>query len=387
MAGLNKIIRVATVPLSLNILLRNQFKFLSRYYHVIAISSPGKDLVEVGEREAVETKGIEMKRKISIFDDLLSLINLYTYFKKEKPLIVHSITPKAGLLSMIAAKLANVPVRMHTFTGLIFPTSTGAMKHLLIAMDRLLCYCATNIYPEGEGVRKDLLAYNITRKPLRILANGNVNGIDLDFFKPALFTPEDKQLLKNQLAILPEDFVFIFIGRLVKDKGINELISALKKIKGVPVKLLLVGPLEADNGLEPETLREMTDNPNIISVGFQQDVRVFLAIADALVFPSYREGFPNVVMQAGAMELPSIVTDINGSNEIIIHHQNGIVIPPKNDLILHECMVKIITDSELREKLKQNARSMIADRYQQSVVLTALLEEYQNLEKNVQTPI
>lgn len=384
MAGLNKIIRVATVPLSLNILLRNQFKFLSKYYHVVAISSPGEDLVEVGTRENIATKGIEMKRKISIIDDLFSLIKLYAYFRNEKPLIVHSITPKAGLLSMIAAKIARVPIRMHTFTGLIFPTSTGPMKYLLICMDRLLCFCATNIYPEGEGVRNDLVKYNITKKPLRILANGNVNGIDLTFFDPSLFSQQDRDSLKRQLKILPEDFVYIFIGRLVKDKGINELIRAFKKIDTIKAKLLLVGSLEPEHGLEDDTLYEIKNNPNIISAGFQKDVRLFLAISEALVFPSYREGFPNVVMQAGAMGLPSIVTDINGSNEIIIHNENGIIIPPKNDLFLYESMVMVSKDHALREKLKRNARQMIADRYQQSVVLNALLEEYKNLEKNVQ---
>ncbi|WP_332019502.1 glycosyltransferase family 4 protein [Kaistella sp.] len=384
MAVLNKIIRVATVPLSLNILLRNQFKFLRKYYHVVAISSPGEDLFEVGTRENVDIKGIEIKRKISIINDITALYKLYVYFRKEKPLIVHSITPKAGLLSMMAAKLAGIPIRMHTFTGLIFPTSTGAMKHLLIWMDRLLCYCATNIYPEGQGVRNDLVKYNITKKPLKILANGNVNGIDLTFFDPSIFSEEDKLSLKEKLAILPHNFVFIFIGRLVKDKGINELIHAFKKLSSSKAKLLLVGSLEPDHGLEDNTLHEIKNNPDIISVGFQKDVRLFLAISDALVFPSYREGFPNVVMQAGAMGLPSIVTDINGSNEIIIHNENGIIIPPKNDLFLYESMVMVSKDLALREKLKRNARQMIADRYQQSVVLNALLEEYKNLEKNVQ---
>lgn len=384
MAVLNKIIRVATVPLSLNILLRNQFKFLRKYYHVVAISSPGEDLFEVGTRENVDIKGIEIKRKISIINDITALYKLYVYFRKEKPLIVHSITPKAGLLSMMAAKLAGIPIRMHTFTGLIFPTSTGAMKHLLIWMDRLLCYCATNIYPEGQGVRNDLVKYNITKKPLKILANGNVNGIDLTFFDPSIFSEEDKLSLKEKLAILPDDFVFIFIGRLVKDKGINELIHAFKKLSSSKAKLLLVGSLEPDHGLEDNTLHEIKNNRDIISVGFQKDVRLFLAISDVLVFPSYREGFPNVVMQAGAMGLPSIVTDINGSNEIIIDQENGIIIPSKNDLTLHESMLMISKDHAVREKLKRNARQMIADRYQQSVVLNALLEEYKNLEKNVQ---
>ena len=243
---LNKVIRLSTIPLSLNILLKNQFSFLSKYYKVIAVASAGEDLQELGERENVEVKAIEIKRKISLFRDLISLWNLYHFFKKEKPLIVHSITPKAGLLSMVAAKMANVPIRIHTFTGLIFPTRVGIMKKLLIQMDKLLCRCATNIYPEGNGVKNDLVNYKITKKNLKILANGNVNGIDLDFFDPNIITEREKNDLKNRLKIQDDDFVFVFIGRLVKDKGINELVSAFKNLKIIKSKLLLVGPFESE---------------------------------------------------------------------------------------------------------------------------------------------
>lgn len=370
--------------MSLNILLKNQLRFLNKHYEVIGVASGGEHLNELSNREKVKTHAIEIKRKISIIDDLIALYQLYTYFRQERPLIVHSITPKAGLLSMMAAKLAGVPIRMHTFTGLIFPTATGPMKHLLIYMDKLLCYCATDIYPEGQGVRNDLLKYNITKKPLRILANGNVNGIDLSFFDPSIFSEADKQSLLLQHNISADDFVFIFIGRLVKDKGVNELVKAFVKLDNIKAKLLLVGPCEPEDGLEDFVVHEIRNNPNIISTGFQKDVRPFLAISNVLVFPSYREGFPNVVMQAGAMGLPSIVTDINGSNEIIINKENGLIIPPKNELILHETMLMVSKDIELCEKLKVNARKMIAERYQQSVVLNALLEEYKNLEKNVQ---
>ena len=148
---------------------------------------------------------------------------------------------------------------------------------------------------------------------------------------------------------------------------------------------MLVGPLETEQDpLLPETLREISENKNIVAVGFQKDVRPYFAISDVLVFPSYREGFPNVVMQAGAMNLPSIVTDINGCNEIIINNQNGIIIPAKNDLILQQAMSKIFEDEEFRNLLEKNSRKMIADRFQQKVVLEALLNEYQTLENNVQ---
>jgi glycosyltransferase involved in cell wall biosynthesis len=307
-------------------------------------------------------------------------------FRKEKPEIVHSITPKAGLLTMIAGKLAGVPLRIHTFTGLIFPSKRGLLKQLLIAMDRVLCYCATHIYPEGAGVRNDLIQYKITSKPLKVIANGNVNGIDTDYFSKEQVFVSEQERLKKELGIVEDDFVFVFMGRLVGDKGINELISAFKAIsaKKQGVKLLLVGPEEPElDPLSPETIREIQQNRAIMAVGFQKDVRPYFAMSDALVFPSYREGFPNVVMQAGAMGLPSIVTNINGCNEIIIEGENGTIIPVKNTDALYESIKIMIEDDTLRVSLQQNARSMIVSRFEQSIVWEAILAEYKALDKNV----
>lgn len=381
-----KLFRISTVPVSLNILLKGQLKFLSNHFAVTAISGAGKDLDEVVEREGVKTYAIEIQRNISPFKDIVSLIQLYFYFKKEKPLIVHSITPKAGLLSMIAAKFADVPIRMHTFTGLIFPSKSGLLQKILIKMDQLLCWSATNIYPEGNGVKNDLINYKITSKPLNILANGNVNGVDLEYFALNAISNEQQSRLKKELHIQEKNFIFIFVGRLVSDKGINELIQAFSKLKIQNSKLLLVGPLESDlDPLRYEILKEIETNPNIISVGFQKDVRPYFAISDCLVFPSYREGFPNVVMQAGAMGLPSIVSNINGCNEIIIEGENGTIIPVKDSEAIRLAMLKMIEDKEFYFKLKENSRSMIQSRYEQSVVWDALLQEYETLlkEKNI----
>lgn len=372
-----KLIRTSTVPQSLNGLLKGQLKFLNQYFEITAVSGYNEKLEEVKQREGVKIADIPMARKIDLAQDIKSLFNLYLYFKKEKPTIVHSITPKAGLLTMLAGKMAGVPIRMHTFTGLIFPTRKGVMQKLLIKMDQLLCWSATNIYPEGNGVKQDLINYHITSKPLKVLANGNVNGIDLEFFSTIHITEQAQNNLKQNLGISSTDFVFIFVGRLVGDKGINKLVSAFSKLKTQNSKLLLVGPLESDlDPLLPEILKEIEDNKNIITVGFQKDVRPYFAISNALVFPSYREGFPNVVMQAGAMELPSIVSDINGCNEIIIEGQNGTIIPVKNSEAILHAMQKLLTDNTYYAQLKENGRPMIQSRYEQQVVWNAILEEY-----------
>jgi glycosyltransferase involved in cell wall biosynthesis len=373
-----KVIRTSTIALSLNVLLKGQLSFLKKYYHVIAVAGDDEDLRIAENREGVKTENIAMQRKIAPFKDVISLIKLYFYFKKEKPQIVHSITPKAGLLSMAAACFARVPIRIHTFTGLVFPTRSGVMQRLLIVMDKILCSCATHIYPEGEGVKNDLISYNITSKPLKVLANGNVNGIDTSYFDSNLFSVDDNAKLKKELNIQPNDFVFIFVGRILGDKGINELVAAFEKLstENKKVKLLLVGPFEEElDPLQEKTTAIINNNKQIISVGYQNDVRPYFAIANALAFPSYREGFPNVVMQAGAMGLPSIVTDINGCNEIIEEQKNGMIIPVKSVAPLYNAMEVMLKDKQMR----LNARDMITNRFEQKVVWEALLNEYKTL--------
>lgn len=387
--------------------MRGQLRYLNEFYEVTAISGSGKDLEEVQKREGVKTQIIEMQREISPLKDLVALYHLYCFFKKEQPDIVHSVTPKAGLLSMVAARLAGVPVRMHTFTGLIFPSKKGILKAILIWMDRLLAKSATHIYPEGKGVKEDLIKYRITGKPLKIIANGNVNGINTTYFNRDQISANKQRDLKEALGISENDFVFIFVGRLVKDKGINELIHAFKNLASTPLsehalnlnlnqstphpasniqhpaspqlqpKLLLVGSLEQHlDPLKLETLKEIESNPHILSVGFQQDVRSYFAISNALVFPSYREGFPNVVLQAGAMGLPSIVSDINGCNEIIEDQFNGSIIPVKDAKSLGDAMKRFLEDEELRTALTANSREMVIDKYCHNKVWKALLEEY-----------
>lgn len=381
-----KIIRTSTVSFSLDVLLRGQLKYLNQFFEIVAVSGYDSHLETVRDREGVRIFSIPFKRNISILNDLFSLIKLYIFFLKEKPQIVHSITPKAGLISMLAAKLAFVPIRIHTFTGLIFPSRSGLIKKILIFCDKVICWAATDLYPEGEGVKRDLISYKITNKPLNIIAYGNVNGIDTAYFSPENYTEEDARHFKDMLSIKDDDFVFIFVGRITREKGINELVEAFEKIclNYNEVKLILVGPEEFENDLlEDHVLNLINTNINIVKVGFQVDVRPYYYICDCLVLPSYREGFPNVLLQAGAMGLPSIVTDVNGSNEIIKNDLNGAIVPIKDKSALFESMQKMIIDKTYKSKLSAQSRGIIISRYEQSHVLHSLLQEYfRTLNKN-----
>ena len=381
-----KLFRISTVPMSLNLLLKGQLRFLNEHFEVTAISGAGDDLEMVAKREGVKVHPIVMHRPISLYQDIKSLWQLYLYFKKEKPDIIHSITPKAGLLSMVAGKLAGVPVRIHTFTGLIFPNQEGYIKHTLIMMDKILCKCATKIIPEGEGVKKDLLKHKITNKPLEIIANGNVNGIDLDYFSSENVSAIERQKMREHLEMSQDDFVFVFIGRIGHEKGINELVEVfgmLQKEGAKNCKLLLVGPLEKNNQLTQENILKIFNHPDIIFVGYQTEVRSYLAMSNALVFPSYREGFPNVVLEALAMQLPAIVTDINGCNEIVTDNQNGMLIPVKDIESLYISMKKLYSDPVFYSLLKENTRQSVVDKFCRYKVWESVLHVYQLSQKNM----
>ena len=373
-----KILRACTVPQSIGFVV-GMIPDLTKEYEVGVLSSPGEEWAMLDKYgDAVRRIEVTMERHISPLRDLRSLWRLVRVFRRERPDMVHSMTPKAGLLCMLAAWITRVPVRVHMFTGLVFPTATGVKRRILMATDRLTCACATHVLPEGEGVKRDLLDNGITRKPIKVLGYGNCRGIDLDRFDPTLSEVQAEAAKLRK----PEVFTFIAIGRLVGDKGINELVAAFSRLnRELPAtRLILVGPQEKElDPLSPATLSEIESNPAIEAVGNQADVRPWLAAADCHVLASYREGFPNVVIEAGAMGLPQIVTDINGANEIIINGRNGVIVPPKNADAIHASMSRMATDPAFRSVLAANARPLIASRYEQSYVRRCLKEYYKEI--------
>ena len=378
------IIRITTVPVSLNVLLKGQLAFMNQFYKVIGVSTYEEHhFAEIRNRERIELVSLTMTRTISPLKDLIALYKLYFFLKKEKPFIVHSHTPKAGTIGMIAAKLAGVPHRFHTIAGLPLLESKGAKRKLLNFVEKITYSCATKILPNSNGLKEIIVENKFTNaNKLKVIANGSSNGIDCTHYDASLFLENDKTSLTENLGISSKDFVFIFVGRMVGDKGINELVKSFKRLSTdvENVKLLLVGPFE--NNLDPlkkNTIEEIDSNNKIIAVGAQKDVRPYFAIANVLVFPSYREGFPNVVMQAGAMGLPSIVTNINGCNEIIIEGENGLIIPVKNIELLYQAMIKILNEKDEYRIMSQKSRDLVVKRYEQKYVWEQLLKEYQSL--------
>lgn len=374
------IIRATTVAESLSFF-DGTMPQLLKEYDVQLLSSPGVQMDDRAEIYNIKTHPVEMYRRMSPVKDIKSLFRLIKVFRKEKPYMVHSMTPKAGLLCMMAAWLSRVPVRLHTFTGLVWPTEKGFKRKLLMFTDKITCFCATNIIPEGEGVKCDLINNHITKKPIRVLGYGNVNGVDM-----VRFSKRPEVTEKAESIVDEKKFTFVFVGRIVRDKGINEMCEAFEKVRAnhPNVRLFLVGKFEDEIDPVSEHTRSIIENnPAIMAVGpqYKDDLLAYYAASDCFVFPSYREGFPNTVLEAGAMDLPCIVTDINGSREIIVEGENGTIIPPRNEDELFKAMEKMITDNEWREKMKQNARLMIMDRFEQGFVQKCLLDYYDEIMK------
>ena len=377
-----RLLRITTVPISLHLLLKGQPQFMMKNgFEVLSVSADGRELQAI-KNAGIPHHIINLTRKISPLADSIALWKMIQLIKSFKPDIVHTHTPKAGLIGMIAAWICRVPIKLHTVAGLPVMEATGMKKFVLILTEKITCFCANNVYPNSNGLM-DYMTNNFksfTNK-FKVLGKGSTNGINTNYYS---LTPEISALadvLKSKHNIQPSDFVFCFIGRLVGDKGINELINVFDVLsKYNSCKLLLVGMQEPDlDPLSQNCLEIIQNNPNVIDLGYQDDVRIALAASNAFVFPSYREGFPNVVMQAQSMGVPCIVSDINGCNELVTHNVSGLIVPVKNESALQGAMDIFINDTKKCKTFASIARENILQHYEQSQVWNYILTEYKDM--------
>jgi len=382
-----KIVRITTSAGSLRGLLKGQLRFMNQHYHIIGIAAGKKRLQQVKEREGIDTILLPMTRTISPLKDVIAVYKLYKILKLEKPFMVHSHTPKAGIIGMLAAKLAGVKHRLHTVAGMPLLEATGFKRTILDTVEKLTYKYATLVLPNSIGLKDIILENKYTSKnKLMVIGKGSSNGIDTNYFDPSIITEAQKNDLKKALNIKENDLVFTFVGRIVKDKGINELVAAFIKLSKSHshCKLILIGPYESHlDPLKPETQTHINNTPSIIVAGMQSDIRPYLAISHALAFPSYREGFPNVVLEASAMNLPCIVTNINGSNEIIDNGKNGLIIPTKDEVALFKAMQFLVENPDDRRQMTGNSRINIVNNYQRQYIWNEILSLYKSLETHV----
>lgn len=367
---------VTTIPSSLHFF-KGQLSYLSNDFDVVAISSDRYVLEQFGNKEGIRTYCIPMKRPISLWNDFRSLIRFLVLFRKTRPDIVHGNTPKGSFLSMVAAKLTGVSTRIYMCHGLRYQGYDGLMQSLLKMMERISCYCSTTVLCVSNGVKTALITDGICKaSKLKVIGNGSANGIDIDKFNRKKVSIE----CLSAMIGMKKGFTFCFVGRIVKDKGVNELIAAFKKLTDLyhDVNLVIVGAFEDnDNSVKTVTRTEIEANPNIHYCGRQKDVRPFMCISDVFVLPSYREGFGVVLMEAGALDIPCITTDISGCNEIIQDGVNGRIIPPRDEKALYGAMKWFYEhrSDEVKEMAKL-ARPMIVERYEQQMLWKELLKAY-----------
>ncbi|MBI3038361.1 glycosyltransferase family 4 protein, partial [bacterium] len=312
------LVHITTVPITLAFL-SGQVSFMkSRGLRIHAISSPGSLLEKFSAQEKIQVHPVKMSRKITPFDDLQALFRILCLLRKLKPKIVHSHTPKAGLLGMIAARLLNVPVRIYHIHGFPFMTSKGMKRSLLISSEKLSCKFSNQVFCVSRSIREFAISKRICQaKKIKTLLNGSINGVDaIGAFDPSKLDLVHKQKIRKSLGIPMEAIVVGFVGRLVKDKGIEELFCAWKALKdGIHnLRLLLIGPFEPNDPLKKDTMISLHRDSRIHLVGFVQkeELPSYYSAMDFFVLPSYREGFPVTPLEAGAMELPVVGTNIPG---------------------------------------------------------------------------
>lgn len=379
-----KLLRITTAPISLNVLLPGQMKYMREQgFDVLMVSSDGPELANVLEREGCRHHIIPMTRKMSPFTDLRCLWLLYRLFRKEKPDIVHSHTPKAGLLAMLAAKMAGIKIRVHTIAGLRYVTTKGMSRRILIAMEKLTGMAATHVWP-NSGSMKTFIEANrlVTPRKLEVIGWGSSNGVNLARYNPAVLKQEKLNEVKALVKHDPSLFYFLSVGRLVHDKGMDELLLAFARVNALHphTRLILVGAFEDEVDPVSDKARELIKtHPAVIAAGWSNAVEYFMQFANVLVHPSHREGFPNVLMQAGAMGCPIICSSIDGNTDIVRHRETGLLFEVKNEEALLGQMQSAIKEPAALKGMADQLLLQIQTHYDQRVVQSFLHEKYLQL--------
>jgi glycosyltransferase involved in cell wall biosynthesis len=368
----SKVCIVVSSPLTINAFLLEPIKMLSEHYDVyIIVNGNSEDISSYLEQVTVLSCDIE--RKISPRQDLAALFQLIKLFKRHDFQLVHSVTPKAGLLAMMASFFTQVPVRIHIFTGQVWATRIGLSRWGLKLMDRVISTLATDILVDSISQRQFLLDENVVNDgKSSVLSQGSISGVDLIRFKP---DGETRLRIRQKYLIKKGETVFLFIGRLNRDKGVLDLAAAFERLDSTNSHLLIVGPDEAGIGLEMEAiLTNCLDRVHFI--GFTKKPEHYMAAADVLCLPSYREGFGSVVIEAAAMGVPAIGSRIYGVEDAIVDEQTGLLFEAGNREQLEAKMTEMIVDKERYQSLAKSARERAIEHFSSGVLATAWLDYY-----------
>jgi len=365
-----KVIHVATLAASLPFL-RGHIAFLRRSkVEVVSITSPDDALIQFGKELGIPVHAVEMKRKFSPLSDLVSLFRLWLYFSLQKPDVVHAHTPKAGLLAMIAARFAGVPVRIFQIHGLPYLSNPSWSATLLKLATWLSCQSATRVWSVSQSNADSVVQDSICPpEQIRVIANGSIGGVDAE----GKFKPDRR--------IDHDNFTVLFIGRLANDKGIHELHQAWKLVRSsLPnARLLMAGEVDSRDGLKQTVLSDLGNEPGIELLGWVDNTVPLYSEADLVVLPSYREGLSTVLLEAAAMGLPSVASDVPGCCDVVENGITGTLIPPRNYKALANTILMYANNRQLARMHGDNGRQMVLRKYRPEPIWKETFDQYIHL--------
>lgn len=379
-----RLVRMTAASMALKVSTRGQPKYMSEHgFDVTMISSDGWELPAVIALEGCPHIELKLTRKLSPFADAIAIYKLYRIFKKMKPHIIHTENLKANLVGPIAGYLAGVPVRIQTMAGLVSPMKKGFKGWLIRQAEILSFKFCTDVWPNSNTSMDYMVKTGMIKaSKATVIGRGSTNGIDLERFNPKAIKEDRLEEIKKTVDYKPSDEILLFAGRMVKDKGVEELIAAFERLQAEfpHCKLVLLGPQEADlDPLKPETISAISNNKRIIHIEWTDEVEYYLAISTLFVFPSYREGFPNVIMQAGAMKCPVVCSEIVGNIDIVTHEVNGILHKVQDENALYDAVYFALKNKEHMQKLAIKLHSDMVTYYDRYTLYELYIKHYKEL--------
>lgn len=377
-----KLLQITTVPETLNFLKGQTGYMKARGFEVHALSSPGEFLTEFAASEQVSVHAVKMHRRITPLQDIYAIFQLWLHLRQIRPQIVHAHTPKGGLVGTISAWLAGVPVRIYHIRGLPFMTATGYKRLLLRWSEKVSCLLANQVLCVSHSIREVAVAEICPADKVKVLLGGSGNGVDASGkFNPAQVGEHTRQEIRKKYGIPAEALVVGFVGRIVRDKGIAELVAAWQTLRAEfpNLHLLMVGSFEPQDAVSPDVENLLTSDARIHLTGIVYNTAPVYAAMDILTLPTYREGLPNVPLEAAAMELPVVATLIPGCIDAVQNGVTGTLVPPRNAEALADAIRMYLNDSELRRQHGQVGRDRVLQEFRQEAIWEAVYQEYLQL--------
>jgi glycosyltransferase involved in cell wall biosynthesis len=366
---------VSTIAWPINVYIRPYVKRISEEFKVIIAADGAVELSRAQYPRVDRFAQVDIRRKVNFWMDCVAFIQLVKLFRRARPYCVHSIMPKAGLLSMTAAVVAGVPVRFHTFTGQVWSNREGLVRFFLMQLDKIIASAATKVLADSESQRHFLISNKIVSpRKIIVLGNGSVVGVNTDRFRPST---ERRFRCRREMGVAESESVFLFVGRINHEKGINDLVDAFSVIaeEAGGAHLVLVGLDEGDYGAYFELLPGRIRR-RIQLIGFTDEPEAYMAAADAICLPSYREGFGSVLLEGAATGIPSIASRIYGITDAVIDGVTGILHEPRNVPQIVACMRRLRDDPSLRARMGRAGRERAVANFSEDLMVAEFRKFY-----------